>query len=212
MRTSIVLVAGLVLIAASVGVALARSPTTLAGTNHEQGESVVGLAEQPIGACQAGETLLAGTSAIRLSLVSIIGAKVTVQALSGRHVITHGSTGAGWTGSEVTVPVSPVARTAVPHVKVCFDLSNLNGEVKAYGQDTGQAVAAVGTNGQDLHGRFGVEYVRAGHASWASLTAAVIRRMSLGRAWSSVLIVYFTLALALTMVGLTSWGIVRELR
>ncbi len=79
MRTSIVLAAGLVLIAVLVGVTLARSRPTLAGTNRVSADSLLGIAERPAGVCQTGETLPAGTSAIRLSLVSIVGPRVAMR-------------------------------------------------------------------------------------------------------------------------------------
>jgi hypothetical protein len=209
-RTSIVLAAGLALIAAILGVTLARSPPTLAGTNRVPAKSLIGLVEHPAGACQTGETLPAGTSAIRLSLVSIIGPRVAVSALSGGHVITHGSTGAGWTTSEVTVPVTPLAHSVSP-ITICVRLSDLNGEVEFKGAYT-SAPVAVSETGERLHGRLRVEYVRAGHSSWLSLISAVARHVSLGRAWSGMWVVFFILALALSVVALTSWGIVRELR
>ncbi len=210
MRTSIVLAAGLALIAVLIGVTLARSPPTLAGTNGVPAERPVGIAEVAIGACQAGETLPAGTSAIRLSLIAIVGARVSVRVLSGRELLTHGVTGAGWTGSEVTVEVAPLARS-VSHAKVCFGLSDVDGEVVVRGKLTPPAVAAVSGRGQHLNGRFRVEYVRAGHASWLTLLTSVARHMSLGRGGGGLWIVFFILALALTVVALTSWAIVREL-
>jgi hypothetical protein len=209
-RTSIVLAAGLVLIAMIVGVTLARSPPTLAGTNRVPAESLIGLVERPAGACQSGETLPAGTSAIRLSLVAIIGPRVAVRALSGGRVITRGSTGAGWTGSEVTVPVAALARGVAP-ITICVRLSDLNGEVEFKGART-SAPVAVSERGERLHGRLRVEYVRAGHSSWLSLLSAVARHVSLGRAASGMWAVFFILALTLSVVALTSWGIVRELR
>ena len=210
MRTSIVLATGLVLIAASVGVTLARSPPTLAGTNGVHAESLIGVVERAAGACQSGETLPAGTSAIRLSLVSIVGPRVAVRALAGGRAVTRGSTGAGWTSSEVTVPVAPLAHSVSP-VKLCVRLSDLNGEVEFKGART-SAPAAVSERGERLHGRLRVEYVRAGHSSWATLISAVARHVSLGRAGSGLWVVFFILALALSVVALTSWGIVRELR
>ena len=178
MRTSIVLAAGLVLIAAILGVTLARSPPTLAGTNRVPAESLIGLAERDVGACQTSETLPAGTSAIRLSLVSIIGPRVAVRVLSGGRVVTRGSTGAGWTSSEVTVPVAPLARGVSP-VTLCVQLSDLNGEVEFKGAHT-SAPVAVSERGERLHGRLRVEYVRAGHSSWLSLISAIARHVSLG--------------------------------
>lgn len=211
MRTSIVLAVGLVLTAVIIGVTLGRSPSTLAGTNGAQTENVLAIAEGAVGACQAGETLPAGTSAIRLSLVAIVGARVAIRVLSGSRLLTRGATGAGWAGGEVTVPVRPLART-VRDVRVCFGFSNLNGEVEVRGEDTRPTVAAVTSRGQRLRGRIRVEYVRAGHMTWLSRLSSVARHMSLGRAASGIWIVFFTLALALSVVALTSWGIVRELR
>ncbi len=210
MRTSIVLAAGLVLIAAILAVTLARSPPTLAGTNRVPAENLIGLVERNVGACQTGETLPAGTSAIRLSLVSIVGPRVAVRVLSGGRVVTRGSTGAGWTSSEVTVPVAPLARGVSP-VTLCVQLSDLNGEVEFKGAHT-SAPVAVSERGERLHGRLRVEYVRAGHSSWLSLISAIARHVSLGRAASGMWVVFFILALALSVVVLTSWGIVRELR
>jgi hypothetical protein len=208
-RTSIVLVAGLVLIAAIVGVTLARSPSTLAGTNSIRAENSIGITEVATRVCQAGETLPAGTSAVRLSLVAIIGARVSIRALADGKLITHGSRGAGWTGSVVTVPVRPLARS-FSHVTVCFSLSDLNGEVEVSGQHTGPV--AVSALGQRLHGRFRVEYVRAGHSSWASRISSVATHIGLGRAASGAWVAFFILTLALGVVALSSWGIVRELR
>ncbi|MGA2165995.1 MAG: hypothetical protein ABSH36_16235 [Solirubrobacteraceae bacterium] len=210
MRTSIVLTAGLVVIAALVGVTLARSPPTLAGTNRVPAESLIGVVEHDVGVCQGEETLPAGTSAIRLSLVSIVGPRVAVRVLSGGQVVTHGSTDAGWTSSEVTVPVAPAPRGTAP-VTVCLRLSDLNGEVEFKGART-SAPVAVSERGEHLHGRLRVEYVRAGHRSWTTLISTIARHVSLGRAWSGMWVVFFLPALALSVVALTSWGILRELR
>ncbi len=209
MRTSIVLAAGLVLIAAIIGVTLARSPATLAGTNSIQAENSIGITEVATHVCQAGETLPARTSAIRLSLVAIIGAHVSVRALAHGHLLTRGSRGAGWTGSEVTVPVRPLTHN-FSHVTICFDLSDLNGEVEVRGQHAGPV--AVSVEGQRLHGRFRVEYVRAGHSSWGSRISAVATHIGLGRAASGAWVAFLILTLTLSVVALTSWGIVRELR
>jgi hypothetical protein len=208
-RTSIVLAAGLVLIAAIVGVTLARSPATLAGTNSMQAENSIGVTVVATNVCQAGETLPAGTSAVRLSLVAIIGSRVSVRALANGKLLTEGSRGAGWTGSEVTVPVRPLAR-GFSHVTICFGLSELNGEVEVRGQHT--YPVAVSVEGQRLHGRFRVEYVRAGHSSWGSRISSIATHIGLGRAASGEWMAFFILTLVLSVVALTSWGIVRELR
>ena len=92
-----------------------------------------------------------------------------------------------------------------------MQLSDLNGEVEFQGSRTSSS-AAVTAGGERQYGRLRVEYVCAGHRSWLSLSSAVARHISLGRAWSGMWVVFFILALALSIVALISWSIVRELR
>jgi hypothetical protein len=209
-RTSIVLATGLALIASAVGVTLAGSPSTLAGTNAVPAASILAASTSEIGACQSGETLPAGTTAIRLSLSAIIGARVSVTVLSGTHVIAHGTHGTGWSGAEVTVPVARVAR-AVPHVTTCFALSELNGKVSLIGEPTPPSRAAVTQAGQPLRGRFRTEDVGMGRTSWLSLASSVARHFSLGRSPSGMWIVFFAATAVLGVIAITSWLIVREL-
>jgi hypothetical protein len=209
-RPTIVLAIGLMLIALVLGVTLARSPSTLAGRNSVSATTKLGDAERDTSSCQAGETLPSGTSAIRLSLSSIIGSRVSVAVLSGSHILTSGTHGAGWTGGSVTIPVARVSHT-VSHVSICFDLSDLNGKVELLGEHVPPALAAVSAAGQPLTGRFNVEYVRPGHRSWLSLASSVASHLSLGRSPSGLWIVFFAAIAVLAVVVLTSLAIVREL-
>lgn len=209
-RTSIVLATGLTLIAAAVGVTLTRAPSTLAGTNAVSAASTLAASKSAIGACQSGETLPADTTAIRLSLSAIIGARVSVTVLSGRHVIARGTHGTGWSGGEVTVAVARVPHT-VPHVTTCFALSQFNGKVSLIGEPTPPSRAAVTGTGQPLQGRFRTEYVQPGRTSWLSLASSVARHLSLGRSPSGLWVVFFAATAVLGVIAITSWLIVREL-
>jgi hypothetical protein len=209
-RTPIVLATGLALIAAAIGVTLARSPSTLAGTNAVSAASTLAASASAIGACQSGETLPADTTAIRLSLSAIIGARVSVTVLSGRQVVARGTHGTGWSGGEVTVAVARVPRT-VSHVTTCFALGELNGKVSLIGEPTPPSRAAVTGTGQPLRGRFRTEYVQPGRTSWLSLASSVARHLSLGRSPSGLWVVFFAAAAVLGVIAVTSWLIVREL-
>ena len=112
MRIKLVLAAGLTLVAIAVAVTLSRSPLHIAGTDSYS--SVASIAQlgadasthsRGLSACQAGEVMPAGTTAIQLSLSSDIGPALSVKALSGRTLLTSGSRPAGWTGVAVVVPV-----------------------------------------------------------------------------------------------------------
>jgi hypothetical protein len=210
-RVPIALIAGLTLVAIAIGVILARSPTTLAGKSSSANNSELSVTlRNGSKACQSGETLPAETSAIRLSLSTIIGARVSVSVLSGSHVVTRGTHAAGWTGGEVTVPVAPLSHR-LSNVTVCFHMTSFNGEVGIDGEHTYPSIAAVGNDGEKLAGRFAVEYVRAGHRSWLSFLPAMAIHMGLGRAASGIWIAFLALTLFLAVIALTSWAILREL-
>jgi hypothetical protein len=209
--TAIALIASLALIGLSVAVTLANSPARLAGDNSISDDETLALTQRDGSrACQGKETLPSETSAIRLSLSTNIGPRVSVSVLSGTEIATHGVQNGGWTGGEVTIPVTPLPHR-LTNVTVCTLLSNYNGEVGVNGQATPSPEAAIGNGGEKLPGRYTIEYLRAGDRSWLSQVASVARHMSLGRAASGIWVVFLALALLLTVVTITSWAIVREL-
>jgi hypothetical protein len=210
MRTSIVLAIGLALIAAGIGMTLTRSPATLAGTNSVAAQIKVAVTNHNSNACEAGGVLPAGVSAIRLSLSAIIGPRVSVTALAGTHVVTGGARGAGWTGGSVLIPVSDVTRP-VRNVRICFSLSDLNGNVEVLGEDAPPALAAASTTGEALQGRFRIEYVRPGHTSWLALVSSIATHFGFGRSPSGEWVVWVTVIAVLAMIALTSWLVLREL-
>ncbi len=209
MRSWLALAIGLLVIAAAAGVTLSHEPLTVARENLPLSHTTLVTTTTPAGACQAHETLPRGTSAIRLGLTTDLGPRVMLQVLSGTRTLTRGAHAPGWDGASVTVPVRPVSRAFAP-VKICFQLSSLNGPVSILGSHTRRAKAARAA-GKPLPGRVHIEYLRSGGRSWWSMADAVSWRLGLGRAasgtWSSLLV----MALAGILVVLSSWLVIREL-
>ncbi len=210
-RVSLALGVGLALTVVAVAVTLSGAPTTLAGTNAVPFVGEVANTNGDASACQAGETLPRGTSAIRLSLEAAIAPSVSVQAVSGGRVVTRGVRGSGWTGGTVTVPIRPVVDRAVRGVTVCFKLGPTREIVTIEGQLTKPASAARG-EGKTLPGRMRIEYLRGGHSSWWSLALLTVRHMGLGRAWAGSWVALLLATLMAGLVTLCSWILLRELR
>jgi hypothetical protein len=210
-RTTVTLVAGLALVTIALAVTLSGSPVIVARANSIGEQKVIAETNSDVGACQAGEVLPIGTSAIRLALEAVIGPRVTVEALSGTRVLTSGSAGAGWTGGSVTVPVRPTSRT-IPNVRVCFGLGSTNEYVSVIGQPTAPAVAATGREGNVLQGRIRIEYLRPDPKSWWSTAPAVARRMGLGHASAGTWIVLPLILVMGAIVAGASWLTIRNLR
>jgi hypothetical protein len=192
----IALVCGLTLVALAVGLTLTRSPTTVIATDGLSREAYIAQTSSSARGCQGEERLPAGTSAIRLTLAANIGPDMTVTATVGGALLTHGTRGAGWTGTSVTVPVHPVAHTT-PRVRICFSLEHPVEAVKIFGRKTPGAIA-IASGAQKLPGRVGVEYLRQSSSSWLSLVPAIVRRMGGGHAWPGSWIVF---ALLVGMAG-----------
>jgi hypothetical protein len=212
-RTAVALAAGLVLLAIGLGVTLSRSPVVVIGANAARPGEPLAEAAQEAGACQWGEVLPRGTSAIRLTLRSVAGPHLNVAALSGTHLLTSGVTGSGWTAGSVTVPVRPVVARTTSHVEICFKVGPTKEKVAILGEPSSSAAAAAGLQGQSLPGRFKVEYLRVSHSSWWSVVPQVARRMGLGRAPAGTLIVVLPLIAMLgAILACASWLTLRELR
>jgi hypothetical protein len=208
-RIAVVLAAGLLAIAVAVVATLAHAPLTIARQNLPRTHHSLGLTERAGSACQSGESLPRDTSAIRLGMTTALGPRVTLEVLSGSHLITRGTRAPGWDGASVTVPVNPVSRTYTP-VRVCFQLRQLNGPVEMLGASTGHARAAI-AEGKALAGRMHVEYLRQGSASWWSMATATAWRFSIGRAASGPWNVFAVLTLVAALLTLSLWIAAREL-
>jgi hypothetical protein len=209
MRIKVALAVGLALIALAFVVTLAHAPLTVARRGVATEHTLVSTAE-PASACQKRETLPHGTTALRLSLTAALGPRVTVKVLSGSRVIAHGATPPGWSNASVTVPVQPLSHTVAP-VKVCFAMAQMNGKIAMRGTPTGPALAIRSPEGP-LAGRMGIEYLRPGSDSWWSQVTAIARRLGLDRAASGTWNALLVLVLVASVITLSSWLVVKELR
>jgi hypothetical protein len=170
---------------------LARSPTTVIATDGLSREAYIAQASSSASGCQGEETLPAGTTAIRVTLAANIGPKVAITAMAHGVRLTHGTLGAGWTGTSVTVPVQHVSHT-VANVRICLSLEHPIEAVKIFGRKTSPTIA-IASGAQKLPGRVGVEYLRQSSSSWLSLVPAIVRRMGRGHAWPGSWIVFVLL-------------------
>lgn len=203
------IILSLALVAVLGVVTLSRSPQRIVG-GSARGEEVLGSTVGNAGACQTGEVLPHGVSAIRLWLEGEFGPPVLVRAYSGSRLLTQGRRGAGWTASGVTVPVTPLKHT-VSGVKLCFAAEPNSERLQLYGVNTEARKAAVGPSGQALTGRMTVEYLAPGGGSWWSRALAVARHMGLGRAVSGSWLALLVAALMVAVVALATRLAWREL-
>jgi hypothetical protein len=165
--------------------------------------------------CQAGETLPAGVSAIRVALIAFYGASVRVRVLSGAQVLTEGRRGPNWTGRSVTVPVRPLSHAFSP-VRLCIEVGPGSELIDYAGVPTpGPASATVSTEAspgaRGLGGRVGVEYLASSRGSWWSRILTVARHVGLGRAISGTWIVLLIAALVAAVGLLAARLALREL-
>jgi hypothetical protein len=203
------LAAGLLLIGIAAAASLAHAPLVVAHENAPLTHATLVSTNTPTGACQAGEVLPRGTSAVRLGLTTVLGPRVAVQVLSHGRVIARGVHGPGWAGASVAVGLRPLARTFAP-VTFCFRMDLLNGFVSMLGWHTHRALAAT-ADGKPLPGRMHLEYLRRGSESWWSMVLPIARRLGLGRPASGTWNAVLAAALALGLIALSSWLVVREL-
>ena len=209
-RTSGALGAGLLLLAVALIVTLSGAPLVVAHDNATPANEPLVEARSGSGACQGGEVLPAGISAIRLTLVAAAGPRVNVTVFSGGRVIAAGATASGWTSGAVTVPVKPLAHAVSP-ARICFELGQSVEKVQLGGSRTAAAVAASDLAGKPLSGRFTIEYMHTGSSSWWSLAKTVARHIGLGHAPSGTWIVLLLLVAMGALVAGAAWLVLEEL-
>jgi hypothetical protein len=197
----VVLAAGLALLALAIVVRVARPPLAVIATNVPGPEAAAGVATSNQRFCEEGETLPAGTTALRLGISVNIGPRVAVTVLSGGRVIAQGSQAAGWTGEQIAIPIAPQP-TTVPGVDVCVALGPTLEPIALIGRPPG--------HGETL-GRLRIEYVHPGPRSWWSLLAPVARRMGRGRSPSGTWVAVLALVLMLAAAALATWLLLRQL-
>jgi hypothetical protein len=199
LRTRVALAAGLVLLALAVGVTLTRSPAVVAGSNSVEAAVEFAAIHGHFAGCQDNEVLPRHTDAIRVSLDSVLGPRVTLRALAGRRLLTYGERGAGWTAADVTIPVRPVTHTT-RGVALCLAFQ---AEDESVGL-TGERVPSGKPSGAGL-GLLKVEYLAPGQRSWWSLASSIVTHMAFGHAWPGAWIVPFLLAMMATVIALVCW-------
>ncbi|HEV3069872.1 MAG TPA: hypothetical protein VGY76_00425 [Solirubrobacteraceae bacterium] len=209
MRIRITIAIGLALTVVAVGVALARKPLVRAGTDGTPLPTEVGATPAPTTVCQGEETVPAGTTAIRVSMLSLMGPRLKLLARSQGQVVTSGELGYGWTGSIVSIPVARVAGTH-PHTTICVSLAKRRQLVNLRGANTKFAPAVMGGK-QVLTGRMRFDYMHPNDKSWLALALPTARRIGLNIGGGAG-IVLLPLLLLLSAAALSSWLLVRDLR
>jgi hypothetical protein len=200
---------GVAILIAVCAYALTRSPPRVLRAGPKATGYLSGFAGDA-SACQAGEALPAGVSALRLSIAAYVGARIQVSVFSGSQVITRGTRSPTWTGTSVTVPVTPL-RDGASDVAVCFEIAPNNEPVFLLGREVPASEGLTLPTGERVPGRLGIEYLGSGQGSWWSRILTVARHMGLGRAFSGTWIVLLIAALT-AAVGVLAGGLVlREL-
>lgn len=209
MPVALALAAGLLVLVGALALTLSGSPVVLARANAAPANQPI-LEAKRGSACQTGEFIPAGTSAIRLTLVADAGPRVSVGMLSGKRQIAAGATASGWTSGAVTVPVKHFARP-VSAATICFKFGPSAETVQLGGAATSTATAARTPTGVTLLGRFTVEYLRSGPTSWWSLASVVAHHFGLGRAPAGDWVAWMVVLVMAICVALASYLTLREL-
>lgn len=225
-RAGIALAAGLGFTIAALAVVLSRSPPAVTRSELPLTNiSELRVRELDLRICQPGEAMPRGTTAVRVVMAAVAGPPVSIEALSGRRVLTRGAKAAGWTAGSVTVPVARVSR-AWRQATVCVNVAESYEPVVIAVAPTAPAVAAVARRGplppvepglaatyreSPLPGRLIVEYLRPGDSSWWSLVLSVARRMGLGHAAGGTWLALLAALLMAAVAVAASRAILEEL-
>jgi len=209
-RVAVALAVALTLLAVVVGWTLTRSPTTVLASNGASNQANLLATATAAQGCQSGETIPAGTTAIRLSIGAEIGPAVNVAVKTGGRTLTHGSRAQNWTGGVVTVPVQRVASTA-NGAEVCFGLATPLEAIVLFGTPSAGSNTLQTSVPQLTKGRLAIEYLHSG-PSWLSLLSTVSWRMGIGHGWPGSWIVFALLIAMLGGAALLSMLVLRELR
>jgi hypothetical protein len=199
----------LIVTATCVGVAVARRPLVVAATDGTPLPGEIGETAVPTTVCQPEETIPEGTTAIRVSLLSLLGPRLKLVARAGGQAITTGELGYGWTGAVIAIPVARVEST-YKHATVCISMAKRQQLINLRGFDTKFAPAVTEGN-EVLPGRMRFEYLRPDKSSWLSLARPTARLMGLTVGGGGG-IVFVPFLLLLSVAALSSWLLRRNLR
>ncbi|HUN77854.1 MAG TPA: DUF2142 domain-containing protein [Solirubrobacteraceae bacterium] len=169
------LAGGLALLALAIAATLSRTPLVVAGTNAVAPTRAVGATRGPIGACQGGETIPAGTSAVRMWVTSNVKPRVTVAIREGARTVAAGAAEGGRLGKVAAVGIAPLPRT-LHDAELCFGVGRGAQQTTFYGG------ASPHPQPGEEPSKMTVEYLRPGAATWWSLAGTVAKRLGMGRA------------------------------
>jgi hypothetical protein len=193
-KVTITLLASLAAMTAAVALVLGGSPPRIARANGPLGSNSLGVTQAEATICQPNETLPAGASAIRVSLVAFLGSNMQVVVLHDGQVVTQGSRNPAWSGSTATIPIKPVDRT-ISNAKLCIAFTPNSELLQVFGtrvtraNESDQALffksnpRAPGLpigRGTPLRGRVAVQYLAPGKDSWWSRIGSVTEHMGFG--------------------------------
>jgi hypothetical protein len=211
LSVKVALAVGLALLSIALALTLLQSPIGVARTNRIPGkaEETIASTDHSASYCQSQEVLPRETAAVRIWLDAAAGPRVRVLVSSRGQRVTGGERGSNWTGSSVTVPVRPLARS-ISGATVCVSFSLRDETVVVQGTTTTAALAAH-DGPEALAGRIWIEYLRPGRRSWAELASEVARHMGFGRAAAGTWVVFAALALIVAIAALASGLILSEM-
>lgn len=194
---------GLLAIALGLVLALSHHEQRRSGSNGVWPTEGVGSGGQGLQACQEGELLPAGTSALQLLMQSAETPGPVVSVVLRRHgrVIARSSVTPDAEGTSFTAPIARTTRD-LDDVQVCLTVGD-GPPVALIGGPPPPHVGRVRVGGELLPAALPITYLRQGEESWWSYASAVVARMGLGRGdWGGRWIAWLTGALLLAAVAL----------
>jgi hypothetical protein len=190
------LAAGVTLLVLVAALTLTQAPPRVVSVGalaKTQGPAFIG----GMSACQRGEVIPAGISAVRVAIGGFFGPPVQIKAFVGNELVLQARRGANWTGTSVTIPVTS-PRRSYSHVKLCINVAPTSELAVFRGSHSPRRLAAVQSNGESLGGKIGVEYLGAGRGSWWSRLGTVAESFALGHfaegVGAAVIVAIFMLA------------------
>jgi len=204
-RMRLALAVGLTAIAVAVGLVLSGAPVGVAGSDGIPANFAVEFIHQSEVICQAGGTVPAGTSAIRVSLSPNVGPAVGLEVFSGPTLVTKGNHPAGWGVDEtLTVPVATVPRT-IAQARICATIGPLVEPLQVNGA---RVTSPSGASAVWLR----MEYLRPLSRSWLSRLPAVASVIGVAHAPTGAWVAYLVIAVMLALCALVSRVLLRECR
>jgi hypothetical protein len=211
-RVQIAVAVASALIVVALGITLASAPISVAGMNSaaRRLEPFLVIGKR-IRACQQGEVLPRGTTAVRMHVLAEIGPRVKVQLLQGAQTIAHGETAPWWGGNAVTVPVNALTTTR-SGVTLCFELQLVSDEQIDLSGEVTKGARSAHVGSKALRGRLAVEYLHRSSSSFLSLAPQIARRIGLGRGGAGTWIMLPIAAAMAAVMALSLRLLLRDLR